>query len=85
MITKKEFENLVKNIIQEADYDLYKQLDPVTAEEPGEAEEFLARLVEVAEIELEDYVHDLKFLNALQCAGVDNWDGYDYAQDYMEE
>lgn len=26
-----------------------------------------------------------RFLCALQAAGVDNWDGYDHAQDIMEE
>ncbi len=25
------------------------------------------------------------FLNCLQAAGVDNWDGYEYAQEMMEE
>jgi hypothetical protein len=32
--------------------------------------------------ELED---DLMFLDALRAAGVDNWDGYDYAQDIYRE
>ena len=26
-----------------------------------------------------------RFLNALEAAGVDNWDGYGYAQDILEE
>lgn len=28
---------------------------------------------------------DVDFLRALEAAGVDNWEGYDIAQDYLEE
>lgn len=36
----------------------------------------------------EDYqvmIDDQIFLQCLQAAGVDNWDGYEYAQEMMEE
>jgi hypothetical protein len=33
--------------------------------------------------ELEELEEDARFLNALRRAGVDNWDGYDYAIDDM--
>jgi hypothetical protein len=33
---------------------------------------------------LEKLNHNDLFLSALEQAGVDNWDGYDYAQDIME-
>ena len=29
-------------------------------------------------------IEDTRFLNALQTAGVDNWDGYDYALEILE-
>lgn len=32
--------------------------------------------------ELED---DSKFLDCLRASGVDNWDGYDYAQEMMDD
>ena len=28
---------------------------------------------------------DVKFLRALEAAGVDNWEGYDIAQNYLEK
>jgi hypothetical protein len=47
------------------------------------------RLVpETIEIEKEEYESLLAasdFLSALESAGVDNWEGYDYAQDLMNE
>lgn len=39
-------------------------------------------------ISIDDYselVRDSKFLSALGAAGVDNWDGYDFALDMMED
>lgn len=39
-------------------------------------------------ISLEEYAslqEDREFLNALQYAGVDNWEGYYYARRYMED
>lgn len=41
------YEDLVLDIINEADYDLYKSLDPETAEVPDEAEERLKRLTNI--------------------------------------
>jgi len=35
-------------------------------------------------IDSEDY-DDLVFLNALETAGVDNWEGYSVAQEYFRE
>ena len=32
---------------------------------------------------VEDQEEDVKFLRALEAAGVDNWEGYDIAQDYL--
>ncbi len=31
-----------------------------------------------------DLVNDQKFLRALEAAGVDNWEGYDYAQELVD-
>lgn len=41
------YEDLVLDLINEADYDLYKSLDPETAEVPDEAEERLKRLTNI--------------------------------------
>ena len=35
--------------------------------------------------EYERLLNDSYFLEALRAAGVDNWDGYEAAQDMMEE
>jgi len=35
--------------------------------------------------EYEQLKHDQYFLECLQGAGVDNWDGYDYAIELMDE
>ena len=40
--------------------------------------------VEVDKEVYEELVSDQKFLNALISAGVDNWDGYEEAQQMME-
>ena len=34
---------------------------------------------------LDNLVEDSNFLNCLRQAGVDNWDGYEYAQELLEE
>ncbi len=39
---------MVRAIVEQADYDLAKSLDPETAEDPGFAEELMASLVNVA-------------------------------------
>ena len=35
--------------------------------------------------EYEDLLEDSKFLDALRQAGVDNWEGYSFAQDLLDE
>ena len=43
---------------------------------------------ETITITKQEYVQlaeDQRFLHALQAAGVDNWEGYDYAFDLLEE
>jgi len=41
--------------------------------------------MEISEEEYEQLVEDQKFLQALFAAGVDNWQGYEIAQQMMEE
>lgn len=41
--------------------------------------------IEIDKAEYEELLSDQKFLNALRAAGVDNWDGYDVAQEMMDE
>ena len=39
-----------------------------------------------AETNENDYIQQrLDKLNALECAGVDNWDGYGYAMEYLND
>lgn len=48
----------------------------------------LIRMTKTVTIDKEEYkelLEDQKFLYALQAAGVDNWDGYEYAQDIYQE
>ena len=40
---------------------------------------------QVKDAELEQLRESLKFLTCLEDAGVDNWSGYDYAHELMEE
>lgn len=49
----------------------------------GEIQEFLrnAETVTITKDEYESLLEDSNFLCALESAGVDNWDGYDYARD----
>lgn len=37
------------------------------------------------EIKVEEMEYDVAFLDCLSAAGVDNWDGYEYAQEMMDE
>ena len=41
--------------------------------------------VAVDKEEYEELVSDQKFLNALMAAGVDSWEGYEIAQEMMED
>lgn len=40
--------------------------------------------IAIPQEEYADLLHDSKFLSALSAAGVDNWDGYDWALELME-
>lgn len=40
--------------------------------------------VTIPRSEYEELVDDAEFLRALRMAGVDNWDGYDYAIDIYQ-
>ncbi len=40
--------------------------------------------VTISKKEYEELLEDQKFLDALKGAGVDNWEGYDYAFELME-
>jgi len=50
-----DLEKLVIAIIEEADHDMAKNLDPETAEEPEFAVDQLERLVKVADKELQSF------------------------------
>lgn len=58
---------------------LLKQFDALmrhlNSEDNGLAEEFRKNLEET----MNDHDEDLAFLNCLRNAGVDNWDGYEFA------
>ena len=42
-------------------------------------------LIEIEKYIYDDLVNDQKFLRALNAAGVDNWQGYDYAVELWEK
>jgi len=48
-------------------------------------EGIVAEKIEVDKKEYEELVNDQKFLNALMAAGVDNWEGYEIAQESIED
>lgn len=41
--------------------------------------------ITITKKERDQLVEDQRFLHALQGAGVDNWEGYDYALELLEE
>lgn len=41
--------------------------------------------ITITKKEYKKLVEDSAFLDALSAAGVDNWDGYDHAQEILEE
>jgi hypothetical protein len=45
----------------------------------------MEEMVEITKKQYEELQDAQAFLLALQAAGVDNWDGYDYAIDILEE
>lgn len=42
-------------------------------------------MVTITKEEYEELLNDRRVLVALEMAGVDNWDGYDYAMEILEE
>lgn len=57
-MTRTEIEAMVLDIIEAADYDLYKSLIPELAEDPDDAEDFLAQLVDVASAHIKNEPQD---------------------------
>jgi len=45
----------------------------------------MTETVTISKKEYEELLEDQKMLNALQDAGVDNWEGYDYAMELLNE
>jgi hypothetical protein len=43
----------------------------------------MEEMVEITKEAYEKLLENSEFLSCLQAAGVDNWDGYEYAQDMM--
>ena len=41
--------------------------------------------VTITQSEYDSLLEDSRFLNALRSAGVDNWEGYEIAQEMVEE
>ena len=41
--------------------------------------------VTITKKEYDQFVEDTRWLRALEAAGVDNWEGYDIAQDIFDE
>lgn len=45
----------------------------------------MTEMVTISKREYEDLLESQEWLNALECAGVDNWCGYDYAKDVLRD
>lgn len=45
----------------------------------------MAEMIEITKDEYEQLKKDSAFLDALRGAGVDNWEGYELAQESLEE
>lgn len=45
----------------------------------------MEEMVTITRKEYEELLEDSKWLRCLEGAGVDNWEGYDIARDYMED
>ena len=43
------------------------------------------KMVTITEEEYDQLLKDSNFLNCLESCGVDNWDGYSYAREMMDE
>ena len=48
-------------------------------------EKSIKKTVTITQEEYEELQEDSKFLFMLRAAGVDNWEGYDYAIEMLEE
>lgn len=72
----------VKDFIKDAKYeDEYNGSDVIEVESLDTSKDVI--LISMARYD--ELAEDSDFLNALQAAGVDNWEGYGFAQDMMEE
>lgn len=43
------------------------------------------KMVTITQDEYDELLSDAEFLNYLHAAGVENWDGYDFAREMLEE
>lgn len=64
-----------------ADLSEYKARDGVARRAKQERETYILGLLE----KISSMKKDVAFLNCLQAAGVDNWEGYDQAQELLED
>lgn len=46
---------------------------------------FDKKMITISQVKYDKMVQDLNFLSALQAAGVDNWSGYEEAQNIFSE
>lgn len=63
---------------------LYAKFDALMSHLNSEENELAAEFRKDLEKVLDKLEADSEFLNALRCAGVDNWDGYSYAQEMLD-
>jgi hypothetical protein len=45
----------------------------------------MGKTITITQEEYDSHVEDSEFLEALRGAGVDNWDGYDYAMESLNK
>jgi hypothetical protein len=72
------------------DQKIHNKLDAILRENTSELslEEIVDKigdLISHMRVELENQQEDLAFLRALEDAGVDNWEGYDFARELFNQ
>ena len=55
------------------------------ADDAGRIAREAIQVVAILREKVDELFEDVQFLNALEAAGVDNWDGYAIAQEMMQE
>jgi len=81
-LAKELLEKIAKNNKVESTDDVYFGMARIRS---SEGNKILGDFVVITEQEYNSLCQDHQFLEALQAAGVDNWEGYEAARESMDE